>query len=136
MKTHQVPQDEGTLSQNNMSELCYALDENGEFVAVSSTGWEPKTLALNESLKLIEERTAQKKREVLAGTCSPIAYFMELNRMDIALLASYVGIHRWFVKRHFHPKRFSKLSEKTLQKYARAFGVSMEELMEPFSNTQ
>lgn len=128
MKKNEVPQDEGSLAKKNVHEICYAVDENGRYTTVPSRGWEAKTLALNESLELIEERIAEKKRAVLAGELSPLAYFMELHRMDIPLLASYAGIHRWFVKRHFHPKRFLKLNKKTLQKYADVFGITIEEL--------
>jgi len=128
MKKNEVPQDEGSLAKKNVHELCYAVDENGRYTTVPSRGWEAKTLALNESLELIEERIADKKRAVIAGELSPLAYFMELHRMDIPLLASYVGIHRWFVKRHFHPKRFRNLNKKTRQKYADVFGITIEEL--------
>jgi len=128
VKKNEVPQDEGSLAKKNVHELCYAVDENGRYTTVQSRGWEVKTLALNESLELIEERIADTKRAVMAGTLSPIAYFMELHRMDLPLLASYVGIHRWFVKRHFNPKHFRKLSEKTLRKYADVFGISVEQL--------
>lgn len=126
-----MPQDNGSLAKRNISELCYAVDENGRYTTVSSTGWEAKTLALNESLELIDERIAETMQAVLADKLSPIAYYMELNRMDVSLLASYVGIHRWFVKRHFHPKRFFKLKEKTLQKYADTFGITIEQLKAP-----
>ncbi|MGV3764376.1 hypothetical protein [Parapedobacter sp.] len=131
MNKDEVPQDEGSLAKKNVHELCYALDEHGRYTAVPSRGWEAKTLALNESLELIEERVATTRQAVAAGMLSPIAYYMELHRMDIPLLASYVGIHRWFVKRHFRPKRFGKLKAKTLQKYADAFGITVAQLKSP-----
>ncbi|SEL69131.1 helix-turn-helix domain-containing protein [Parapedobacter koreensis] len=132
MKKEEVPQDNGSLAKKNVHELCYAVDENGRYTTVPSTGWEAKTLALNESLELIDERIAATRQAVLAGEASPIAYYMELHRMDVSLLASYVGIHRWFVKRHFQPKRFAKLSDKTLRKYADTFGITIEQLQSPF----
>ncbi|GGG82935.1 hypothetical protein GCM10007415_14870 [Parapedobacter pyrenivorans] len=131
MNKNEVPQDKGSLAKKNVHELCYAVDENGRYTAVPSSGWEAKTLALNESLKLIDERIAMTKSAVLAGELSPIAYYMELNRMDLPLLANYVGMHRWFVKRHFQPRRFDKLSTKTLQKYADVFGITMAQLKSP-----
>lgn len=85
-------------------------------------------MAINESLRLIEERVAETKQRVLAGELSSIAYYMELNRMDLPLLASYVGIHRFFVKRHFNPERFRKLSARTIAKYARVFEIEPEQL--------
>lgn len=128
MKKDQVPQDNGGLSKKNLHELCYAVDENGNYTTVQSSGWDVKTVALDESIALIQERIERTKKNVLEGKVSPIAYFMEVNKMDLALLASFVGIHRWFVKRHFNPKRFQKLSAKTLKKYADAFEISIEEL--------
>lgn len=128
MKKDQVPQDNGGLSKKNLHELCYAVDENGNYTTVQSSGWDVKTVALDESMALIQERIERTKKNVLEGKVSPIAYFMEVNKMDLNLLASFVGIHRWFVKRHFNPKRFQKLSAKTLKKYADAFEISIEEL--------
>ncbi|HWK99030.1 MAG TPA: hypothetical protein VNQ55_03745 [Parapedobacter sp.] len=131
MNKNDVPQDDGSLAKKNVHELCYAVDEYGRYTAVPSRGWEAKTLALNESLKLIDERIAATKEAVAAGTRSPIAYYMELHRMDIPLLASYVGIHRWFVRRHFQPKQFGKLKDKTLRKYADVFGITVAQLKAP-----
>jgi len=48
--------------------------------------------------------------------------------MDLSVLASYAGIWKWKVKRHFKPSVFKKLNSKTLQKYADIFGVTVEEL--------
>ncbi len=127
MKKEEVPQDNGSLSKV-AQEVCYAVDENGNYTTVQSSGWKVKSMALDESMRLIEERVEQTKKEIVAGKLSPIAYFMEVHRMDISILASYAGIHRWFVKRHFNPKRFRKLSDKTLKKYADVFEISVEEL--------
>lgn len=128
MKKEQVPQDNSGLAKKNIHELCYAVDENGNYTTVQSSGWDVKASALDESLELIEERINETKKEISEGKLSPLAYFMELHRMDLPILASYVGIHRWFVKRHFNPKRFQKLSDKTLKKYADVFEISVEEL--------
>ncbi len=128
MKKEQVPQDNRGLAKKNIHELCYAIDENGNYTTVQSSGWEVKSAALDESMQLIDERVEETKKEVAEGKLSPLAYFMELHRMDLPILASYAGIHRWFVKRHFNPKRFQKLSDKTLKKYADVFEISVEEL--------
>ena len=53
---------------------------------------------------------------------------MELNKMDLSILSSYVGIWKWKVKRHFKPAVFQKLSDKTLAKYAEVFEISIEGL--------
>ena len=128
MKKNEVPQDKSNLQSANMKELCYAVDENGQYITENSSGWTPKTIALENAIQDIKERTEKAKKRVEEGLASPIEYYMELNKMDLGILASYVGYFRWQVKRHFKPKVFSKLSNKKLQKYADAFDISIEEL--------
>ena len=128
MKKEEVPQDEGNLSKSNMKELIYATDEKGNYTTALSSGWEPKTIALFNSIEEINERIAAAKAKVKSGEASPIVYYMELHKMDPIILASYVGLWKWRVKRHFKPKVFARLSDKLLQKYADTFAVSVEEL--------
>jgi hypothetical protein len=128
MKENEVPQDKGNLSKSNMKELVYATDEKGNYTTALSTGWEPKTIALSNSIDEINERIATAKEQVKNGEVSPIVYFMEFSKMDIGVLSSYVGIWQWRVKRHFKPTIFAKLSDTTLQKYAETFNISVAEL--------
>ena len=128
MKENEVPQDKGNLSKSNMKELVYATDEKGNYTTALSTGWEPKTIALSNSIDEINERIATAKEQVKNGEVSPIVYFMEFSKMDIGVLSSYVGIWQWRVKRHFKPTIFAKLSNTTLQKYAETFNISVAEL--------
>lgn len=128
MKKEEVPQDKSNLESANFRELCYAVDENGEYTTQNSTGWEPKTVALNNAIEEINQRIADAKNRVLAGKTSPIEYYMELHKMDVGILASYVGMWQWRVKRHFKPSVFKKLSQRILKKYAEVFDISVEEL--------
>ena len=128
MKKEEVPQDKSNLSKHNVRELCYATDANGDYTTVLSEGWEPKTIALANSIQDIEERIALAKEEVQLEKWSPIVYFMEKNRMDLAILSSYVSMWQWRVRRHFRPKVFTKLSTKILAKYAAVFEITTEEL--------
>jgi hypothetical protein len=128
MKKEEVPQDKGNLSNKNMKELVYATDEKGNYTTALSTGWEPKTIALTNSIDEISERVAIAKAQVQKNEVSPIVYFMEYSRMDVTILSSYVGMWQWRVKRHFKPKVFAKLSDKILQKYAETFDISINEL--------
>ena len=108
--------------------MVYATDEKGNYTTALSTGWEPKTIALSNSIDEINERIATAKEQVKSGEVSPIVYFMELSKMDIAVLSSYVGMWQWRVKRHFKPVVFAKLSDNILQKYAETFNISVHEL--------
>lgn len=128
MKKEEVPQDRSSLSDNKITEVCYAVDENGNYTQVSSKGWEPKTIVQNETLQIIEERIAQAREDVKNGVVSPIVYFMEFHKMDMNILADYTGYWKWRMKRHFKPKVFQKLSDTALEKYANAFDINIDEL--------
>lgn len=128
MKKNEVPQDKSNLESANFKELCYAVDENGEYTTELSTGWSPKTIALNNAIEAINERVAASKQRVRDLKASPLEYYMELHKMDYSILASYVGIWKWRVKRHFRPAVFNTLNNKVLQKYADAFNITIEEL--------
>ena len=128
MKKSEVPQDESNLESANFKELCYAVDENGEYITVNSSGWNPKTIALNKAIEEINQRIEETKQRVINNKTSPIEYYMELHKMDLPILASYVSFWKWKVKRHFKPSMFNKLSNKTLQKYAAVFDISIEQL--------
>lgn len=128
LKKEDVPQDESKLETANIREVYYALDENGKYTTELSTGWDPKTIALNNALEQIKERVENARHRVLNNQTSTLEYYMELHKMDVTILASYVGFWQWQVKRHFKPAVFQKLKTKTLQKYADVFEISIEEL--------
>ena len=79
-------------------------------------------------MELIEERVQNFKKQFFIGEISPIPYYMELNRMDLNVLSSFMGKWKWLINRHFKPSVFKKLSSKTLNKYAKTFNISVEEL--------
>ena len=128
MKKEEVPQDKSNIESVNMRELCYATDKDGNYTTALSSGWEPKTVALNNSMDVIRERTEAARLKVMAGQISPIAYFMEKSKMDRGILSGYTGMWQWRIKRHFKPRIFSRLSNKVLEKYAYAFQISVNEL--------
>ncbi len=128
MKKEEIPQDKSNLESADFKELCYAVDDEGNYTTARSTGWDPKTIALDNAIQEIKERVENAKQRVLANQTSPIEYYMELNKMDPSILSSYVGIWKWKVKRHFKPSVFKKLNDKTLEKYAEVFEISIEEL--------
>ncbi|TYB78582.1 hypothetical protein [Bizionia myxarmorum] len=128
MKKEEVPQDKSNLETAKLKELCYAVDEDGNYITVNSSGWDPKTIALSQAIEEINERVAEAKSRVLNNETSPIEYYMEFHKMDLSILASYVGMWTWLVKRHFKPQIFKKLSERKLQNYADIFDVTLDQL--------
>jgi hypothetical protein len=127
MKKKEVPQDEG-LNEGRFEDVCYALDENGNYVAVLSTGWIPKTDALMQAWEVIDEKVEQVRQQVLSGEFSPIVYYMEKNLMDMKLLSDYTGLPKRKIRKHLKPERFKYLDDKTLALYAETFGISVEML--------
>ena len=109
MKKEEVPQDKSNIESVNMRELCYATDKDGNYTTALSSGWEPKTVALNNSMDVIRERTEAARLKVMAGQISPIAYFMEKSKMDLGILSGYTGMWQWRIKRHFKPRIFHGL---------------------------
>ena len=127
MKQQDLPQDSSPL-QGISREVCYVKDGNGKYTSDLSTGWDVKKQALDNAWDDIKERTEETLLRVKNGELSSIAYFMELNVMDISLLASYTGFWKWTIKRHFQPNIFKQLNEKKLSIYAKAFNVNLQQL--------
>ena len=50
MKKAEVPQDNEGLLEGKLREVCYAVDESGNYVTVLSTGWTPKNAALKAGM--------------------------------------------------------------------------------------
>jgi hypothetical protein len=130
MKENEVPHDKGALGE--LQEVYYVTDNEGNYTTSLSEGWEVKDIAIQASISLLEEQLLEAKELILAGKQSPIPYYMLRTRMDWATLADYMNRWQWIIKRHKKPQVFKKLSEKTLQKYASLFGISIEELKNPF----
>lgn len=127
MKKEEVPQDPSALDKFT-KEVCYALDEKGEYTTTLSRGWQVKADALGITWQDVEANVNEARLKIKNGELSPIAYFMEVHMMDISILSAYTGFWQWTIKRHLKPQVFKKLSDKKLEKYAEAFQIKLEEL--------
>ena len=128
MKKKEVPQDDANMMRGKFREPVYSLDENGNYTVVKSVGWDPKNVVMQQAWDNINEKVEKTKEKVIEGQLSPIAYYMEKNIMDIALLSKYMGLWRWTVRKHLKPKHFSKLSDKLLSQYADIFNITVKQL--------
>lgn len=128
MEIDKVPQDEG-ITAGITREVQYAVDENGKYVKTFSKGWEPKNIVNELAWKDIEDNMNLANERISAGKASPIMYFMEKCQMNVALLAEYVEISKWKVKRHLKPRGFKKLKPDQLENYAKVLGTSVDELL-------
>lgn len=128
MEKDKVPQDEG-ITAGITREVQYAIDENGKYVKAFSKGWEPKNIVNDLAWEDIQEMVDEADEKIKAGKASPIMHFMAKNLMNVTLLADYAELSKWKVKRHLKPKGFKKLKQEQLEKYAKIFNISTEELV-------
>lgn len=129
MKKDEIPQDPGALGRI-AKEVSYAVDENGNYTTGLSSGWEVKMNALDVAWQDVEKRIAEAKQKVSNGEASPLLYYMELKLMDIEIVAGYTGFWKWQVKKHLNPVVFKKLPDRKLEKYAKVFEITKEQLLQ------
>lgn len=128
MKIEEVPQDKGYLVEGRISDLNYAVDEQGRYVSRQSRGWQPKNEAMTMAWDVVFDRAEEIRKQVLSGVLSPLAFYMELNVMDPSILSGYTGIPKWKVKRHMKMKNFRKIRPENTARYAKVFGMTRLEL--------
>ena len=122
MKKDDVPQD-AVPTYGGRRKLLYAVDREGTYVTVPSSGWEAEAIATRSALSDIEHNRQEAWQRARAGTTSPLEYYMYCRRMDLALLSTTTGMSRWRIRRHFRPEVHARLSERVLLRYAEALGI-------------
>ena len=128
MKKHEVPQDDEGLHEGKFRDMCYAVDEEGNYTTVLSTGWSPKNAALKQAWEEVNGKAEEARQDVLNGKRSILAWHMEKSIMAVKLLSQYTGIPRRKIRKHLKPAVFQQLEAETLQKYADVFNITIEEL--------
>lgn len=128
MNKEQVPQDEENLNEGKLAKLYYATDDKGHYVKVNSIGWEPETVAMQQAWDVVNDDVELARTKVIKGEASPILFYLKKNIMTYGLLASYIGTFSVVVKLHCRPFFFKRLSDRTLEKYAYTFRISVTDL--------
>lgn len=123
MKKKDLPQDKGFIK-----EICYVKNSEGKYESDLSSGWSVKSDALDNAWDDINEQIEAAKKAILAGEKSPIYYYLVKTLMDYQVLSGYTGFWKISIKKHMTPNGFKKLSDKKLEKYAHAFGITLDEL--------
>jgi hypothetical protein len=118
-----VPQD-GIPTYGGRRKLFYAVDRDGRYVAVRSSGWEVEAVATGSALDTIERLRRDAWERARAGRTSPLEYYMHCRRMDVALLSQATGFGRWRIRRHFRPEVHARLADRVLARYAEALGIA------------
>ncbi len=128
MKIKEVPQDNIKTFKGFGTKAMYAVDENGQYATIPTSGWEVEEVVLRDVVDDFAKLAEEAKSRVIKGNTSPIEYYMNKYFVDLPALAAGMSLAKWRVKRHFNPKVFNKLNNEMLQKYADFFNLDVEEL--------
>jgi hypothetical protein len=122
MNEDEVPQD-GIPTYGGRRKLFYAVDRDGAYVTVSSSGWSAEAIATGSALEEIERLKRDAWRRASAGATSPLEYYMHCRRMDLTLLAQTTGFSKWRIRRHFRPAVYARVKDGVLSRYSEALGI-------------
>ncbi len=128
MKIKEVPQDNIKTFKGFGTKAMYAVDENGQYATIPTSGWEVEEVVLRDVVDDFTKLAEEAKSRVIKGNTSPIEYYMNKYFMDLPALAAGMSLTKWRVKRHFNPKVFNKLNNEMLQRYADFFNLDVDEL--------
>jgi hypothetical protein len=127
MKKTEVPQ-HNAKSFEGHSKALYAIDDNGQYGIVPSSGWDAEEMVLDQAIAEFEQLCQQALNRIRQGNSSTLEYHMYRCRMDETVLAQSSGFFKWQVRRHLKPSHFSRLSAQKKMRYAEALGISLQAL--------
>lgn len=107
---------------------CYAIDEQGRYVVVGSTGWQVEKVVNAQANDEVRAAIVEALRQARAGIVSPLAYHMARRQMDVAMVAAYSGLSRLRIRWHLRPKVFARLPDRILRRYAEALKLDIDTL--------
>ena len=84
MKISDVPQDRGMITDDRR-EICYAVDEKGNYVLAESAGWEPKNVANSQAWDIIRDQARETLKNIEA-----ILNSVDIGKDSIAKLTVFV----------------------------------------------
>ena len=112
-------------------ELFYHFDKENGFTQKVDYQNPDNQVIIKQSWDAAEQRLEEVRQLVVAGKASPIAYYMEKILMEVPMLAAYMEIPKWRVRRHLKSKVFKKLKPGILVKYAEIFEIPVDQLTNP-----
>lgn len=128
MKVKEVPQDNTVEYYEGIKRACYAINDEGKYVIVSSNGWSEEEFINGLAVKDLAVNLEKTRKAVLEGVKSSLAYHMERRQMIPDILGKTAGIAVFRVKRHLRPEIFAGLKDSLLERYAKALAITIEEL--------
>ena len=126
MEIKDIPQDDSESYHGHLKVIYGTRD--GRYEAATSSGWQDEAYATEMAVAELDEQTRTAREAVARGEYSPLYYHMFRFRHDETGLAMAAGVWKWQLRRHLRPEIFARLPDKTLQKYADALQISIDEL--------
>lgn len=127
MRDDQVPQD-NSKSYSGHKKLVYAVDGDGHYKKVQSSGWEVENFATQMAVEDINQQTEDAIQAVKNGELSVLSYHMFKHRMDVTTLSQISGFYQWQVRRHLKPHIFEGLSQRKIKIYCDVFNLTSTQL--------
>jgi len=109
-------------------ELFYHFDKENGYTQKVDYQNPYNQVIIKQSWDAAEQRLEEVRQMVILGKSSPIAYYMEKILMEVPMLAAYMEIPKWRVRRHLKSKVFKKLKPEVLVKYAAIFEIPTDQL--------
>ena len=119
------------LIYNYNREVFYHFDREKGYTQKVDYQNPGNQVIIKQSWDAAEERLEQVRQLVVIGKASPVAYYMEKILMEVPMLAAYMEMPKWRVKRHMKSRVFKKLKPEILAKYAGVFDIPVDQLTNP-----
>ncbi len=116
MKVNEVPQDGKIHIKTTL--LYYAVNDEGGFEKIQSTGWDPGDQAFANIFGNFKDMAEKAKERIRKNLASPLEFFMYDSIQNVDDLALCMGISKRKVRKHLTPGGFEKLDDKMLERYA------------------
>jgi hypothetical protein len=109
--------------------MIYAEKEDGSISPVQTGSYISKQY-IGDFHEMTERLNQSLIEKLKKGEISPVYYYMTLEELTVAELASRAGISKKTVKKHLDPKGFQKASVSELSKYSYVFNIPVANLFQ------
>ncbi|MBK1735663.1 hypothetical protein CKO15_10280 [Halorhodospira abdelmalekii] len=118
-----------TTARTAERKAIYTLSDAGRIEVQAMPRCEAECWVTELAIEEYQRLAAEAWQQAHAGRSSPLAYHMYQQRMEPGTLAQASGLWRWQVRRHCRsPRAFARLNQRTLERYARILGISVDSL--------
>ncbi len=104
--------------------ILYAEKEDGSLSPVQTGSYITKNY-INDFYEMTAKIHNEMSEKLKAGEISPVFFYMTIEELTVAELASRAGLSKSKVKKHLDLKGFQKASVSDLVKYADAFNINI-----------